>query len=191
MGRRYAAILRHLGIEPELYDLGERMPVDFDSVIIATPTHSHINNIEDLAFCGVPILCEKPIATSVRLAMKACSLAADSGIDLEMVNQYAFLKGSPTQWPDLSSYNFYNHGKDGLPWDCISIVGLAKGQVILEETSPIWRCVINGEEMSLADMDGAYIKMIDRWLNRDLQQLGKDYILGAHAKVEALMKGNA
>jgi hypothetical protein len=40
-------------------------------------------------------------------------------------------------------------------------------------------------------MDGAYIKMIDRWLNRDLQQLGKDYILGAHAKVEALMKGNA
>ena len=191
MGRRYTAILRHLGIEPVLFDLGDRLPVDFDSVIIATPTAAHLNNIEDFAFCGVPILCEKPIATSVRQAIRACNLAASCGFDLEMVNQYAFIKGTPTQWPDLTSYNFYNHGRDGLYWDCISIVGLARGQVLLEETSPVWKCVINGDELNVRDMDAAYITMIDRWLNRDLAHLGRDYILSAHAKVEALLKGDA
>ena len=186
MGRRYTAILRHLGIEPVLFDLGDRLPVDFDSVIVATPTAAHLNNIEDFAFCGVPILCEKPIATNVRQAIRACNLAASCGFDLEMVNQYAFIKGTPTQWPDLTSYNFYNHGRDGLYWDCINIIKHARDYVRVSNDSPVWKCMINGQKLNIGLMDRAYIEMIKDWLANLKQPTDYAGIWRAHKKVHDL-----
>lgn len=188
MGRRYTAILRDLFVDPLLVDIDEPIPDGFDSVIIATPTKHHVAHIEQFLQYDVPILCEKPVATSLRGAKYAVKAAEEAKVNLTMVNQYAYLKGKPTPFATLTAYDYFNHGRDGLAWDCISIIALAKNKVVLGEGSPIWSCHINGEEMRLSDMDHAYVSMIKAWLAGHHDKFGSDYILDAHDKVEAYLE---
>jgi hypothetical protein len=190
MGRRYTAILRKMGIEPELVDVGDRTPRNYDGVIIASPTALHIAHLEQFLPLEVPILVEKPIATSIRAVERIQKKLDEARAPVDMVNQYRYLTG-PMLPGTLTMFNYYNHGRDGLPWDCISIVGLAKERVSLAEDSPQWTCVINGARLSLADMDHAYITMIDRWVNGRLEGHGPNYIRHAHARVQTYIEANA
>ena len=160
MARRHRACLDYLGIEhcgfdASRIDIGDTVDTNelkkCDGIIIATPTSLHENHIKQFACFEKPMLVEKPISLE--------SFFINGG-NVQMVNQYAFC--GPFPGGD-TFYNNWNTGKDGLAWDCINIIGLANGRVSLENTSPIWKCCINGKDLTLADVDMSYINMIDSW----------------------------
>lgn len=184
MGRRYTAVLRHLGVEPLLMDQGDEVPDSFDSVIVASPTAMHAEHCLQFMSYNVPILCEKPLSKDIGEVERVCEEAARRGVQLDMVNQYRYCEWAATLTAnDHTSYNFFNTGRDGLAWDCISIIALAKGKVSVENTQPVWSCTINGHKLRYERMDWAYITMISEWLNGTLRNHGIGYILDAHHKV--------
>lgn len=192
MGRRYSCILRSIGVNPiqidakdgSIFGLEEAVKKS-EGIIIATPTEMHASDIMDLSTIGLPILVEKPIHTnmfSVEHCVKECQ---KNRTPLKMINQYKHLIDDRDV--GLTVYNYWNHGKDGLAWDCISVVALAKGEVILHESSPIWTCRINGRLLDPAKMDVAYVTMVTEWVKNP--EFDYDYIIEAHEKVHAYLKG--
>lgn len=184
MASRYTAILRHLEIEPLGVEVGEPTPKGFDSIIICTPTYRHVEDIRFAISAGVPVMCEKPVSTNIDEVMEICDDAEAAGLKLRMVNQYAELDSRAEGY--ATHYNYFKHGGDGLAWDCISLIGLAKGFVELYDDSPLWTCILNGRRLNLADMDGAYVSMLQNWLEDPSGNI--PYIRHAHRAVEAYIK---
>lgn len=155
-------------------EYGEKVPkVEFDKVLIATPTISHPQDIRKYRRYKVPIICEKPITTNRKILQDLLDLDCD----LSMVNQYDCLPILRTV-VTTSRYDYFRSGKDGLIWDCINIIGLAKEPPKIANKSPVWDCVINGTPHSLVGMEMAYIDMITREKFAD-----KEYIEKAHKRV--------
>ena len=185
MGRRYAAILEHLGHEWGGEDLGPQGKGSFgdsDAIIIATPTSTHADLIRKVMWLGKPILCEKPICKDMGELRNLMSDCVKAGARLQVVSQYDYLVRQGDQGP--TQYDYFKTGPDGLPWDCIQIVDHARDTPTLKNKSPVWHCVINGKVLNLADMDGAYVRMIDEWLARPRNDISR--ILESHAKCAAL-----
>ncbi len=148
MGRRYAMILeQYCGCEVVRVDIDTHSKIDdlvsCDGIIIATPTDNHVEDILHYGRYQKPILCEKPISKSI---LKLRCLMATPDLDLSMINQYYFLKlmrFGNEYIDDESYYHYFKSGADSLAWDCINIIGLAKGPVEVSNDSLIWRCRIN------------------------------------------------
>lgn len=182
MGRRYKSILEHLGHDAVGFDITHKN-AKFDAasvhgckgIIIATPTDTHYSYIQTCRKFKLPILCEKPISRDFSEVMTACEMS-----NLTMVNQYKYLD-SPGAF-GVTYYDYYNHGRDGLFYDCINIVGNARDRALLLDNSPMWHCILNGRVLSISEMDYAYISMIQDWLN-NLEAGNSDYILKSHIKV--------
>jgi hypothetical protein len=190
MGRRYQAIPGHLGVASIGVDVGQNIPVDqgFDSIIIASPTLLHVHHVLELSQFDVPMLVEKPLATDLVAVCAACDVLERRQVRVRQVNQYAYL----VRPEDVGStyYNYFRTGSDGLYWDTISIIALARGDVKVASDSPVWRCQINGRKLGLGQMDEAYIMMIKDFVERPPQQPETGYIRSAHAKT-ALAIGRA
>lgn len=180
MGSRYCAILRMLKIDYAILDA--KVPWDseedlkVDGIIIATPTEWHVEDILEFSDVGVPILCEKPITTDLKLLEKALHVS----VPLRMINQYEYFMQN---WNGSGKtyYDYFKTGGDTLKWDCINITGLAKSDCEIQNNSPFWECWLNGRKLSLDLMDHAYVWNIESWLKgcRD----NRDYIRHAHKKV--------
>ncbi len=199
MGRRYTAILKHLGhdvLGADLPDISHGSEFDglviseigaSDGVIIASPTSEHAHQVDwIMRKTWTPILCEKPLSMSRDVVEDLCNRADRHGLKLRMVNQYSFICDSTEELPTI--YNYYRTGNDGLAWDCTSILALAKGDVVLGNNSPYWNCMINGQLLSLADMDGAYVAMLQDWIKDPKADTA--YIRSAHEKVAAYLERN-
>lgn len=196
MGRRYAAILNHLGkswtgVDVEWQAAGQKDLQYFDKsalegVIVASPTDQHADHVTHFIKYRVPILCEKPISKDLGKLKQVISECRDDEIKLDMVWQYRNLVTSTSKNP--SKYDYFNHGRDGLHWDCIQIISLANGKVQLDEKSPTWDCVINGRRLHIDQMDGAYVNMVKLWLKNPKQNLGEIEL--AHIKVKELINEN-
>lgn len=195
MGKRYCAILKHLGHTPLLVDLNTRLPTEeFDHAIIATPTDDHLRSINEVLewFPRTKhILCEKPIAKSSPVLLGAFfdSLHSD-GVNLYCVNQYQYLLDMDyaLMTKGESWYSYYNSGKDGLHWDCFQIYALAKAEVVVDNDSPSWGCKINGTLIRPGDMDDAYIEMIRDFVGEKKNMWGKDIVLKTTEKILEAMK---
>ena len=178
MGQRYCRILDHLLVEHIIVDIDTYAPDSLFStithIIIATPTASHVNDIQKYATFGVPILCEKPICKNALQLQGILDLKCD----LRMINQYELY---PVSGEGKTYYNYFKTGSDSLLWDCINIIGLAKGDVEIKNDSPIWDCWINGVRLHLCAMDMMYIRNIEDWLNYSYDN--KAYIKQAHEKI--------
>lgn len=185
MGSRYLAILRHLKVDAVGVDLGDPIPEDFDSVIIASPTSLHVDHVKVYAAFGVPMLVEKPLAKTMDEALACCDWLDQHAVPIRMVNQYREL--GPFEGGGRTYYNYFRHGADGLVMDCISVVALAEGDVVLREDSPVWLCAINGRMLSIEQMDDAYVRMVRRFLARPPTAPETDYIREAHATVQAIL----
>ena len=185
MGRRYSAILRHLGIEVLGLDVDRLASMSqilsCDGAIIATPTNNHAEQIRKMKRYGFTVLCEKPIARSFS-EVEEC-IEKYAGPDFQMINQYRHLV--PLGTVGDTDFDYYNHGKDGIHWDCINIIGLSWGKISLGEKSPRWHCVINGHKLNISGMDHAYVREVQQWLEGPKNN--KSYILQAHRKVEELI----
>jgi len=179
MGRRYSAVLKYLGLKTRGLDLDW----DFDKlesevskvtgVIIATPTETHVGWIRLLAPYNKPILCEKPITKDLNALKLALEYTDNCGTPINMVYQYSELVNPKAKGP--THYNYWNHGRDGMNWDCIQIIGLGKGKISLGEDSPLWKCQINGEHLSSGSMDMAYVEHVRKWLMRPGQDRNQIY----------------
>jgi hypothetical protein len=185
MGRRYALILeQHCNIEVVRIELDAyKDPKECDGIIIATPTPNHVEMINFYRRFNKPILCEKPICKHLKTLEAILSIP---DLDLSMINQYEFLNLEDLEGDTY--YNYYKTGNDSLLWDCINIIGLARGNYKIENNSVIWRCVLNGRSLDQRDIDFAYIKNISEWV---CGWRNKDYILGAHKKVMEVLDGKA
>jgi hypothetical protein len=179
MGRRYKAVCDFLNIPHVDFDLDNLNEIwkekDLHSILICTPTETHYNLILDLDPLGVPILCEKPISFS----MEEIAMLEFLKSPVAMVNQYVYLQKKGSE--GASYYHNWNSGKDGLAWDCISIIALANQKPKLSNSSPIWTCGINGHSLDLKEMDHAYIEMIKRWWDSPAGDF--EYIHRAHKRV--------
>jgi hypothetical protein len=98
-----------------------------------------------------------------------------------MVNNYAYM-AKDGRGPTI--YNHYNSGGDGLYWDCIQLIHLAKDVIVLENKSPFWKCDINGIRQSKQDVDASYVHMLQDFLEIEPQDKlwGHDEIKMAHVK---------
>ena len=168
MGRRYQAILRSLGVPVQRHDVpGQASGVyardlaryhDVTGIIIASPTNTHADYVRGLALLGLPILCEKPLSTDLATVAELLRVPGP----LAMMAQYQCLDHGDTEGD--TAYDFYHSGSDGLAWDCIQLLGLARGPVSLKAESPIWRCTLNGRRLSLDDVGTAYVDFVAHWL---------------------------
>lgn len=185
MGARYGLICRTLGLDvygsdqssfTEQGDFCVRNNID--GIIVATPTFTHVDaiNIFGNEAPDIPVLIEKPIRLGPVETMPDYKLT--------MVNQYKYLVDNDRI--GLTYYNYFKTGGDGLLWDCINIIGLAKTEVSIKRQSPFWRCSINGQDLNIKDMDKAYYDMLDDWTTNPVSN--HEYIQKAHAKVNEMVK---
>lgn len=178
MGQRYCSILSMIGIDYHIIDIEDKPIGDYTGFIIATPTETHMNLIEEYSKYLVPILCEKPI---VKDEFNFHRLKKFSKPEcLSMINQYRYLPLYGKTGDTF--YCYYNSGKDGLFWDCINIIGLANtNNIFLSNKSPIWSCRLNGIDISKNWMDQAYVDEVLHWLEQ--RESNYDYVIKSHEKV--------
>lgn len=165
MGKRYHSILKQYFPHTEVRifdkeefsklneeDIEKKFIFKVDKFIIATPTNLHRQYLKMLTPHGKPILCEKPLVMDKSIE----NMFLDTTY---MVNNYFYL--SPTEHDnDLTYYNYYHSGSDGLIWDCIQLIAYAKGRIHLSNNSLEWKCSINGKVISKDLIDGSYISTL-------------------------------
>lgn len=184
MGKRYQAILKHLNKEFKCADVRdstysiEGWAKESEGVIIATPTETHCEFLLLLEGTKKPFLCEKPYSM-IPKELEEIHWARQRGLDITMMLQYQFLDNPSSSGP--SHYNYFRHGSDGLVWDCFQIIGLARDEISIGESSPIWKCQLNGVELRLGDMDKAYIMAVESWLRGEKQDFKA--VMKMHEKV--------
>lgn len=197
MGKRYQAILKHLGHDIVTVDKQHtsidvvKAGIKCDRIIVATPTETHAQVLDYVLLCGKPVLCEKPICTDLEELKGVLDHARSFNPMLAMVMQYKRLLKDDVRSDQFykflddpsydSHYHYFRHGNDGLKWDCFQIIALAEGRVTLGESSPIWKCKINGQTLNLSDMDQAYVDMLDDWIRKPYSDI--DTIYEMHEKV--------
>jgi hypothetical protein len=187
MASRYKAILNFLGVPHVGHDKNE--PFHFQAhaathFIVCTPTDRHLADISSCLSFQKPVLCEKPLTTHLASLLEVNDAWKCNRHLISMVNQYEEIAGSAQDEP--SFYNYFKTGTDGLYWDCINILGLAKDGCTVNNSSPEWTCMINGKTLSINMMDQAYIDMIQRWLDNPVSNW--EYALHAHAKVAKILE---
>lgn len=190
MGKRYKAILKFLGKQFYAADK-EISRKDYlniaknsTGVIIATPTETHEEIIRDMMPVKIPILCEKPVGMNISKLNDLIYDMQKSGTSFRMMFQYSHLIDKNRI--GKTRYDYFRHGKDGLVWDCLQIIGLARGEVTLLEDSPVWSCVINGQTVDISHMDAAYVHYVQKWFSSPAQDLG--FIQAIHEKVSDMAK---
>jgi hypothetical protein len=191
------AILAHLGVEAVGVDIDDLVPGQSEGIthyILAIPTRDHVLAIKLLVYnyrfsnidTGYRILCEKPVTKDL-VELGYLESHAERGHKIYMVNQYAYYSDQLPQKSGITCYDYYNSGKDGILWDCIQIIYLARGEITtLTNKSPVWRCVINGTELNREAIDLCYVKMIRDFISdgREYGRLwGWDDIKASHEKV--------
>lgn len=193
MGKRYAAILKYLGHEIGGCDAEEDPDfVDFDKIIIATPTHTHLALLHYLKSFNKPILCEKPFINdplNFEYDLKPyLKEASNKKLQITMVDQYEHLVPKHTDPSLTTMYDYYQSGNDGLAWDCINIIWYAKSKINLINEGPIWCCCVNGYPLSRNFVDHSYISMIRDWIENPYEPQ-YDLILAKHKKVLDYLDG--
>jgi hypothetical protein len=199
MGKRYVRILEYLEYNHSIEDIhGDSYPLGFGELhpthyIIATPTESHINILEQT--CGrreflhlepAKILVEKPIFTtddSMKAMISLRHLEA-KGHKIYMVNNYAYYPFKPVK--GKTTYDFYNSGGDDRAWDCIQLIHLAEDGVDISGLSPLWECIVNGTRLNRERLDYCYVEMIEDFLSdnkRHGKLWGYEDIYKAHEEV--------
>ena len=177
MGIRYQTIFEWLSLpywaidkeygRDQMLSMADRA----DSIIVCTPTITHGDLLRDLIPLGKPLLCEKPISKDMDELNELLTMAKRKSAPFNMVMQYEELLNDQGRSSNaMSEYNYFRHGNDGLVFDCLQIIALAKAEVWLNDNSPVWTCTINGQKLNLSDMDGAYIKMIKKWRAGNMHQ---------------------
>lgn len=164
MGKRYCAISKFFGFETIPVDVGDAIPVDFDRIIIATPTPNHLEQLRRYIPFNKPVLCEKPVSKELKECEEAVKL--DVNKIVRVVCNWKFTP--PVLHYNHSNrifYNFYNTGKDGLKFDLCQLIYLSKGTCRINNLSPTFQCTINDQIVTLHDIERSYLTMFHHWVH--------------------------
>lgn len=187
MGRRYRAILRWLRIPVTTYDIQDEgcspaavlaASETARAVIIATPTRTHSFYGNLLWDCPAPLLIEKPMSKNLKVVEHMLNRPSD----ITTMAQYAMLDN--TKLGETTRYDHYHSGSDGLAWDCMTLLGLARGHAVLNDESPIWDCTLNGQRLTLEDVQISYVKYLEAWLGSGRSPVSRDWMMLAHERAE-------
>lgn len=191
MGKRYQAILKFLGkpfialdVENRLVQVREIVE-KCEGVIIATPTNTHYTIVSALCDLRKPMLCEKPIVKNLKDLDSLFDRVKSYKAPFKMMCQYKLLTDKSRIGP--SSYNYFKTGNDGLAWDCMQVIGLARSGVSVANDSPIWSCKINGKLLDIKHMDAAYIGFVQDWFLEPKDDFG--FLRDMHARTSEFAAG--
>lgn len=210
MGRRYSCCLTHLKKDYIISEAGDKKRYNkinkADHIIITTPTDRHIDDISDIIEIRGKretfILCEKPISKDIKKIRKIYNLLKNNKyIKLYMVNNYYHIpiinrdmritrKNNVYEINDVTKYNYFLSGSDGLYYDCIQLIHLAKYNIKLSNDSPFYLCMINGYTLERMDVDISYVDMLEDFLKEKKYMWGLKDIKESHFKVERLINKN-
>lgn len=161
IGLRYHAILKSLDIPHVGIDLGDDLDLRHCTrAIIATPTETHFEFAKLCEERKIPYLLEKPATKDMDQARQMAKF--EHGF---IVNNYWFLQLN-YWWPmkvDEIEWDFFKSGRDGLHWDCIQLIYMAKklgAKLMLKNESPIWEMYINDTRVPYECIEQSYIDMI-------------------------------
>jgi hypothetical protein len=195
MGQRYRAILEHLkqpfdGVDREhsSRDIIDRARVA-DRIIVAVPTDIHNSLLKRLIPLKKPILCEKPIVNSTVELKDIFNRLEKHNTHFTMMFQYSELVGYPHRRKGPTSYDYFRSGKDGLVWDCLQVIALANDTIELKNTSPVWKCTINGTKLDINAMDAAYLSFVNKWITNKHNQKLSD-LMKFHKKTEDIFNAS-
>ena len=158
MGRRYCAIIKWLGYEVIEKDIGVNeasnvFDLSFDKAIIATPTNLHMEYCIDIGIRDRPFLCEKPV--SKLLSDMKLLKTYSSGY---MVNNWLY--ACEHHRINNIEYNFYNTGKDGILWDLIQPIYIARNSVTINPAHPIFEVWADNQRITLDAICESYVDMV-------------------------------
>jgi len=108
---------RHFEIARTATDL-EAVADDVDAVVLATPPHTHLQLTRQACGLGLHVLCEKPLANTVRECDLMCEAAAANNCILATAHVYRF-------WPSRSTLR--EHLQSG-KWGQVQSVRVSQGQ---------------------------------------------------------------
>lgn len=207
MGKRYTAIVKWLGHDVVGFDQGDpwKNAIDQkpDRTIIASPTIKHYDHCMSCISADIPFLCEKPISKDIDEVVAIRDRCIETGVDGRMVCNWAFLSKVPLQPGTCNiSYSHYNTGNDGLFWDMIQPIYLArfkdgKYQISISTESPTFNCHIFNSQFSIISQNPnsiefhatldmfakSYECMIDSWLSDPTSLWDLDSAVDATQKV--------
>lgn len=194
MGKRYGAILKWLNhpfficdVDQAWYPVAKE--VEASHVIFTTPTECHMDHIKELHSRQVDMKCliEKPFWTETycdKQYKRNSELLKDLP-NVYMVNNYAYVPGVQDSTGE-TIYDHYNSGPHGLSYDCIQLLYLANDldRTKLRNTSPVWKCIINGVRLTLEDVQMSYIEMLLDFLGESKNGWGMLAAQRAHARIK-------
>jgi len=165
MGKRYRTVLARLGQKCLLADVEYERSLDttyVDRVIITTPTQTHYRLVKFFATKGIPILCEKPVCTSVDEILQ---LQKDVHVDFRVVCNWSYVLDERLL-PEKNEIVYRNmtSGNDGLAWDCIQLIYLSDDYKCDLGVGVPWDITINGVAITPKMIEDSYTKMMADWL---------------------------
>ena len=175
IGGRYAAILRYLKIDFVGVDVGDKWPdpSTYDKAIVATPTSTHYKICLRLAKLKKTFLCEKPLSKNPEEIQHLIDIGADG----YMVNNWCHVTEKIIK-PNSAKvyYDCWNTGKDGLLWDCIQLVYIARGNNFkINNQHPIFWATIDlragSNRIGLEKIAHSYCYMIDCFIEEKTDKL--------------------
>ena len=159
IGRRYAAILKNLKANFDIYDITVRTEPKFekyDAFIIASPTDTHLDYLKKLQVYQRPILCEKPVS-------KTPGDIPEIDNAFVVCNYFYVAQMLNIQPPYKIFYDFYNTGKDGMYWDCCQLIYMDP-KMKLRMNSHRWNLNINDNWIKFRNLEEAYFRMISDFI---------------------------
>ncbi len=73
-----------------VHTLDDALAARLDAIVVANPTSLHTSYTERAILAGVPVLCEKPLATNAAGAARVRALAAERGVPVGVCCQFRF-----------------------------------------------------------------------------------------------------
>ena len=193
MGRRYTAILKWLGHAVDGWDvtevgkshtpnIGRLCPSlrNYTHVIIATPTDIHADLMTQCCQSGVPyVLCEKPMCMDYRRAKQLAEVVSHSQTDVRVVCNWAYVREGVvlTARSHRIRYSNWYTGPHSDDWNLIQIHYLDKTGRAMVSLGPRFECRIDGSDVTLADIDNSYIRMLSTWLSSPHQLWGMEDVM--------------
>ena len=199
MGKRYCSILKYLGHEVIEHDLdtGTNLGAALKHVnkaIIATPTGTHENFFGALIDRRIPFLCEKPMSTNIGKLEWLNKQAIENDIEVKMVCNWKFIRGGMNIGSHKVRYNHFRTGNDGLEWDCIQLIMLAKEtgkrnyDISLRTTSPVFDVQIDDKQVTLDDIDNSYLFMLDKYCSEPDELWGTKQAIEGATRVNYMLR---
>lgn len=169
IGRRYRAVLEALGIPYRGKEKED--PWDFSCItkaIIASPTFLHFDHASKVAAEGIPFLCEKPMCFESNL-IRRLQKTTYKGFVVNNWAQLAWNADLPSS-PKKITYDFYNTGRDGLLWDTIQLIYLAKiynAELSVDTRSYFWDAHFDQTPIPYREIEHSYAQMVSSfWYER-------------------------